>query len=93
MSTIFYFYTDGQLEILNKQIEVYFCYLANEYDANWMRLLPGIQFSYNNLINITIKTTLFITNAGILPDFYIFIENDAILKGVPAMQNRLETLQ
>ena len=59
MSTAYHPQTDGQTERANRTIEDMLRAFTLEEQAEWDTLLPLVEFSYNNSLNASTKTTPF----------------------------------
>lgn len=59
MSSLYHPQTDGQLEALNKCLEVHFLCFVSENPKAWVQLLPQAQFWYNTAVNYSVAMTPF----------------------------------
>jgi hypothetical protein len=67
MSSGYHPQTDGQSEIINRQIEQMLrCYLNHKMD-NWESLLPILEFAYNDSVSQSTSFTPFYLNCGFHP--------------------------
>jgi hypothetical protein len=64
MSTSFHPQTDGQIERINQIIEVYLQSFINYKMDNWVRLLPMVEFAYNNSVTQSTGMSPFFANYG-----------------------------
>ena len=67
LSTAFHPQTDGQTERQNSTIEAYLRAFVNFEQNDWARLLPMVEFTYNNAKNASTSYTLFELNYGYHP--------------------------
>ena len=74
LSTAFHPQTDGQTEWQNSTIEVYLQAFVNFEQNDWARLLPMVEFVYNNAKNFSTGYTPFKLNCGYHP--CVFFEED-----------------
>ena len=72
LSTTFHPQTDGQIEWLNRRIEVYLCAFINWEQNDWTRLLLMAEFAYNNSKNTSTDYILFELNFGYHP--WVFLK-------------------
>jgi hypothetical protein len=69
LSTAFHPRTDGQTERVNSILEQYLrCYIDYQ-QSNWSTLLPLAEFTYNNTVHSSTRTTPFFANFGFHPKF------------------------
>jgi transposase InsO family protein len=73
LSTAFHPRTNGQSERINSILEQYLRCYVNYQQTNWSTLLPIAEFSYNNTIHSSTKTTPFFANFGYHPKFTVTI--------------------
>jgi hypothetical protein len=91
-STAFHPQTDGQTERMNQIIECYLrCYTGNN-EVIWPKLLPQAFYAMNSAVNSTTGFSPFETLYGFKPEFRLFVEDHLTLKGVPAIQDRIQKL-
>jgi hypothetical protein len=64
MSMSFHPQTDSQTERINQMIEAYIQSLINYEMDNWVRLLPMVEFAYNNSVTHATGMSPFFTNHG-----------------------------
>jgi hypothetical protein len=64
MSMAYHPQTDGQMEVMNKTLEIMLCAFINEKQTNWDILLPAAEFAYNNSINHSMGYSPFFLNTG-----------------------------
>ena len=67
LSTAFHPQTDGQTEIVNKTLEQYLRCFLDYQQENWCDLLPIAEFSYNNAVHSSLKSSPFYINYGFHP--------------------------
>jgi hypothetical protein len=60
-STAFHPQTDGQTERINQEIELFLRAFVNERQDDWAKLLPMVEFAYNNHVHSSMQQTLFFT--------------------------------
>ena len=92
LSTAFHPQTDGQTERMNQVLEHYLRCLTHEYQYNWPQLLPTAEFVTNNAVNSSTNVSLFRALMGYDPELRQRVEADSIVRGVPAVTDRLEKL-
>ena len=89
LSSAFHPQTDGQTERVNQCLEQYLrCYISYSQD-DWSSKLPIAEFSYNNTMSTSIKTSPFFANKGFHPRMEYFIDPDS---KVPAVSNNVQSL-
>ena len=74
LSTTFYPQTDGQSERQNSTIEADLRVFLKLEQDNWVKLLPMVEFAYNNAKNANIGQTSFKLNCGYHPR--VFFKED-----------------
>ena len=67
MSTAFHPQTDGQTERLNQTIEAYLRAFVGKEQDDWVRLLPMVEFAYNNSVMTGNGKSPFYANYGFHP--------------------------
>ena len=67
LSTAFHPHTDGQTERQNSIMEAYLRAFVNFEQNNWARILPMVEFAYNNAKNTSIGHTPFKLNCDYHP--------------------------
>ena len=67
LSIVFHPQTNGQTERQNSTIEVYLHAFVNWEQNDWARLLPMVEFAYNNSKNASTGHTSFELNCGYYP--------------------------
>ncbi len=67
LSTAFHPQTDHQTKRQNSTMEAYLRAFVNWEQDNWTRLLPLVEFAYNNVKNASTSHTLFELNCGYYP--------------------------
>ena len=67
---------DGQTECTNQTLEQYIWVYCNYQQDNWFRLLPLMEFAYNNTLSATMMVTPFYANKGYHPNLTIHPEQD-----------------
>ena len=73
MSSSYHPQTDGQTEIINRQIEQMIrCYINHKMN-NWNELLPLLEFAYNDSVSQSTSFTPFYLNLGYNPSSTSFI--------------------
>jgi len=65
---------DGQTERTNQTLEQYFHVYCNYQQDNWSKLLPLVEFAYNNALSATISVSPFFANKGYHPNITIHPE-------------------
>ena len=74
LSTAFHPQTDGQTEWQNRTMEAYLRAFVNYEQDNWARLLPMVEFAYNNAKHASTGFMPFKLNCGYHPR--VFYEKD-----------------
>lgn len=93
LSTAFHPQTDGQTERQNQTLEYYLrCYCSHEQD-DWVSWLPLAEFTYNNSLHSSTKTTPFYATMGYHPKWTIDIADDIPEGGAPVARSRAEAIQ
>jgi hypothetical protein len=64
MSTAYHPQTDGQMECLNQELEMYLCIYCRNNPTSWESLIPVLEFTHNNQIHKVTKQTLFFLIGG-----------------------------
>src|SRR6266700_6544142 len=67
---------DRQTEQMNQMLEQYLWIYSNYQQDNWSKLLPLVEFTYNNALNATTGISPFFTNKGYNPNLSIHPEQD-----------------
>jgi len=67
---------DGQTKHTNQTLEQYLCVYCNYQQDNWSKLLPFMEFAYNNALSITTGIFLFFTNKRYHPNITVHPEHD-----------------
>ena len=60
----YYLQTDGQIERINQEVEVFLWYYVNYQQDNWTDWLAAVEFQYNNRKHVAIEHTLFELSFG-----------------------------
>ena len=60
--TVYHSQTDGQIERMNQEIEVFLWHYINYQQNNWIKWLVVAEFQYNNKKHIVTKRTSFKLN-------------------------------
>ena len=53
---------DGQTKYINQTLKQYLCIYCNYQQDNWSKLLPLIEFAYNNALSATTSVSPFFTS-------------------------------
>jgi len=64
LSTAYYLQTDGQMERTNQELEQYLRMYVNHRQNNWSEWLTMAEFTFNNKMHTTTKTSPFQANYG-----------------------------
>jgi hypothetical protein len=64
LSTAFHPQTDGQTERINQEIEQYLRLFINHRQWDWVNWLPMVEFTYNNRMQSSTRSTPFLLNFG-----------------------------
>src|SRR6266704_4223020 len=67
---------DGQTERMNQTLEQYLQIYCNYQQDNWSKLLPLMEFTYNNTLNATTGVSPFFANKGYHPNISIHPKRD-----------------
>ena len=67
---------DGQTECTNQTLEQYLHIYCNYQQDNWSKLLPLVEFAYNNASSATTSVFPFFTNKGYHPNISIYPKHD-----------------
>ena len=65
---------NGQTERTNQTLEQYLRVYCNYQQDNWSKLLPLVEFAYNNTPNATTGVTPFFANKGYHPNISVHLE-------------------
>ena len=65
---------NGQTKYTNQIFEQYLCVYCNYQQDNWSKLLPLVEFAYNNVPSATTDVSLFFTNKGYYLNITIYPE-------------------
>jgi len=64
---------DGQTKCINQTFEQYLCVYYNYQQYNWSKLLPLVEFVYNNALSATTGVSPFFANKRYHPNIFIFL--------------------
>jgi len=67
---------NGQMEQTNQTLEQYFHIYCNYQQNNWSKLLPLVEFAYNNTPSATTGVSPFFANKGYHPNLMVYPEQD-----------------
>jgi len=67
---------DGQTKCTNQTLEQYLCIYCNYQQDNWSKLLPLVEFAYNNAPSATTGVSPFFANKGYHPNISVHSERD-----------------
>jgi len=67
---------DGQTKRMNQTLEQYFRVYCNYQQDNWSKLLPLMEFAYNNALSATTGVSPFFANKGYHPNITVHPECD-----------------
>ncbi len=87
LSTVFYPQTDGQIKRQNNTIDIYLRVFINWEQDDWAKLLPIVEFAYNNAKNTNIGHTLFELNYSYHPS--VFFKEDVDFHLISCSANEL----
>lgn len=90
LSTSFHPQTDGQTEKTNSVLEQYLRNFINYQQDNWVSLLPFAEFSFNNSINASTKTSPFMANYGFNPRMDFLNLDNAYVKDINEVLEKLK---
>ena len=93
LSTAFHPQTDGQTEILNRILEHYLRAYTSDEQTNWARLLPTMEYSYNNSRSASIGISPFRAMYGYNPEIRFDVADDVPEGKISAVRNRIRRLQ
>jgi len=65
---------NGQAERTNQTLEQYLCVYCNYQQDNWSKLLPLVEFAYNNAPSATTSVFPFFANKGYHPNLSMYPE-------------------
>ena len=64
--------SDKQTECMNQMLEQYLCIYYNYQQDNWSKLLPLMEFAYNNTPSATTGVFLFFANKRYYPNITVY---------------------
>ena len=67
---------DGQTKCMNQTLDQYICMYCNYQQDDWSKLLPLVEFAYNNAPSATTGISPFFTNKGYHPNITVHPERD-----------------
>jgi len=67
---------DGQTEHMNQTLKQYLRVYCNYQQDNWSKLLPLVEFAYNNAPSATTGVSPFFANKGYHPNITVHPERD-----------------
>jgi len=67
---------DGQTKRMNQTLEQYLCVYCNYQQDNWSKLLPLVEFAYNNALSATTGVSPFFANKGYHPNITVHPKHD-----------------
>jgi len=67
---------DGQTKCTNQTLEQYLCIYCNYQQDNWSKLLPFVEFAYNNALSATTGVSPFFANKGYHPNITVHSEHN-----------------
>jgi len=67
---------DGQTKYMNQTLKQYLYVNCNYQQDNWSKLLPLVEFTYNNTLSATTDVSLFFANKGYYLNITIHPEHD-----------------
>jgi len=67
---------DGQTECMNQTLEQYLHIYCNYQQDNWSKLLPLVEFAYNNAPSATTSISPFFANKGYHPNITVHPKRD-----------------
>ena len=67
---------DGQTKRMNQTLEQYLHVYCNYQQDDWFKLLPLVEFAYNNTPSATTSISLFFANKGYYPNITIHSKYD-----------------
>jgi len=67
---------DGQTKCTNQTLKQYLHVYCNYQQDNWSKLLPLVEFVYNNALSATTGVSLFFANKGYHPNITVHPERD-----------------
>jgi len=89
LSTAYHPQTDGQMERINQEIEMFLWYYVNYQQNNWTEWLAAVEFQYNNKRHAATGRTLFELNFGRHP----WKDNLVVQSEIPRVEEFLVGLQ
>ena len=82
-----------QTEHINQTLEQYLYVYCNYQQDNWSKLLPLVEFAYNNAPSATTSISLFFTNKGYHPNIIVHPEHDIAFSQACDFTINLDELQ
>ena len=72
------YYPEGneQTKHMNQTLEQYLYVYCNYQQDNWSKLLPLVEFAYNNVLSVTTSISLFFANKGYHPNITVYPKHD-----------------
>src|ERR1700719_3111432 len=67
---------DRQMEWTNQTLEQYLHCYCNYQQDNWSKLLPLVEFAYNNAPSATMGISPFFANKGYHPNISVYLERE-----------------
>ena len=67
---------DGQTKRMNQTLEQYLCVYCNYQQDNWSKLLPLVEFAYNNAPSATTGISPFFAIKGYYPNITVYYKYD-----------------
>ena len=67
---------DGQTKRMNQTLKQYLHIYCNYQQDNWSKLLPFVEFAYNNTLNTTTGVSPFFVNKGYHPNITVHPKHD-----------------
>jgi len=89
LSTAYHPQTDGQMERINQEIEMFLWYYVNYQQNNWTEWLAAVEFQYNNKRHAATGRTLFELKFGRHP----WKDNLVVQSEIPRVEEFLVGLQ
>ena len=84
---------DRQTEYMNQTLEQYLHVYSNYQQDNWFKLLPLVEFAYNNALSATTDVSPFFVNKGYHSNITVHPERDIAFSQVCDFAVDLDELQ
>jgi len=89
MSIAYYSQTDGQMERINQEVEVFLRYYINYRQDNWTKWLATAEFQYNDKEHAATRHTPFYVNYG----RHLWKGNLTVETEIPSLEELLKKME